>query len=68
MTKSTFESIMAARLEQKQVESTLYMPSMYSRDEDDTTSDARDETSPNSGEISSKRLSRYELQRCLPWS
>jgi hypothetical protein len=68
MTKSTFESIVAARLERKQVESTLYMPSMYSRDEDDTTSDARDETSPNSRQIASKRSSRYVLQRCLAWS
>ena len=67
MTKHTFESIMASRLEHKRVESTLYIPSSYDydSDEDDAADDQREERSPS--ERSEKRA-RFTLQRCLAWS
>eukprot|EP00539_Tryblionella_compressa_P007319 CAMPEP_0178754400 /NCGR_PEP_ID=MMETSP0744-20121128/12138_1 /TAXON_ID=913974 /ORGANISM="Nitzschia punctata, Strain CCMP561" /LENGTH=158 /DNA_ID=CAMNT_0020408307 /DNA_START=204 /DNA_END=683 /DNA_ORIENTATION=- len=65
MTKTTFDSIIASRLEHKQVESTLYMPSMYDTSDED---DARDERSPTDRQKATCSSTRFALQRCLAWS
>ncbi|KAG7366971.1 hypothetical protein IV203_029641 [Nitzschia inconspicua] len=60
---------MAKRLNQKQIESTLYMPSMYDTgDEDEEGTDQRDERSPNERNQNLLRSPRFALQRCLAWS
>ncbi|KAL3925396.1 MAG: hypothetical protein SGILL_000432 [Bacillariaceae sp.] len=63
---------MACRLEDKPVESTLYIPSSYdydTGDEDDWVADQREERSPSErGERRHARFSRFALQRCLAWS
>lgn len=60
------------RLERKQqeqqVESTLYMPSMYDSDDDQEDSpDTRDERM-SSDRQNVLRMSKFSLQRCLAWS
>jgi hypothetical protein len=53
---------------QQQVESTLYMPSMYDSDDgQDETSDTRDERM-SSDRQNVLRMSKFSLQRCLAWS
>jgi hypothetical protein len=44
----------------QEIESTLYMPSMY--DSDEEGADTRDE------DINTSRVSRFALMRCLAWS
>lgn len=68
MTKTTFESIMANRLHHKQVESTLYMPSMYDTGDEDDGADQRDEQSPSERNQNLPRSPKFALQRCLAWS
>jgi hypothetical protein len=69
MTKATFESIMAKRRVQKQVESTLYMPSSYDTgDEEDDGTDQRDERIPTERNQNVPCSPRFALQRCLAWS
>jgi hypothetical protein len=61
MSKPTYHTEMTSSFPRKQqIESTLYMPSMY--DSDEEGADTRDE------DINSGRVSRFALQRCLAWS
>mmetsp|Transcript_3458 Transcript_3458/g.8230 ORF Transcript_3458/g.8230 Transcript_3458/m.8230 type:complete len:152 (+) Transcript_3458:73-528(+) len=64
---------MTNQLKKTQVESTLYMPSMYDSEDDDecySMTDARDEsTSSREERIDTRRRnSRFSLMRCLAWS
>jgi hypothetical protein len=69
MTKNTFESIMASRLNHIAVESTLYIPSSYDCDsDDDDGADQREQRSPSERSEKRARFSRFALQRCLAWS
>jgi hypothetical protein len=68
MTKTTFESIMAKRLLDKQTVSTLYMPSMYDTGDEDDSTDQRDEKCRSERNQSLTRSPRFSLQRCLAWS
>lgn len=46
------------------------MPSMYDSEDDDSVTDARDESTGSSGERidTRRRNSRFSLMRCLAWS
>jgi hypothetical protein len=64
---------MTGQLEKIQVESTLYMPSMYDTEDDEegsSVTDARDENTCSSGDRNDtrRRNSRFSLMRCLAWS
>lgn len=64
---------MANQIKKTQVESTLYMPSMYDSEDDDecrSGDDARDETTSSREERidARRRSSRFSLMRCLAWS
>jgi hypothetical protein len=61
---------MAKRLIQKQVESTLYMPSLYDTDtgDEDEGADQRDERSPSERNQNAPPSPSFALQRCLAWS
>jgi len=64
---------MTDQLEKSQLESTLYMPSMYDSEDDEeglSVTDARDESTCSGGErIEMRRQnSRFSLMRCLAWS
>jgi hypothetical protein len=68
MTKTTFQSIVEERLQHTQVESTLYMPSMYDTGDEDDGTDQRDEINPRERKQNAPRSPRFSLQRCLAWS
>jgi hypothetical protein len=59
---------MGKRLHHRQVESTLYMPSMYDTGDEDDSTDQRDEENPNERDQNVPRSPRFSLQRCLAWS
>jgi hypothetical protein len=64
MTKTTFQSIVEERLQHTQVESTLYMPSMYDTGDEDDGTDQRDEINPRERKQNAPRSPRFSLQRC----
>jgi hypothetical protein len=66
MTKSTSLAAIAVSFPRKQMESTLYMPSMY--DSDEEAAESRDEDIKTARGGDERLGSRYPLQRCLAWS